>query len=125
MVLIDTSCWTQALRRKGNPAIRARVESLLAADEAAWCDVVRLELWHGAANDWDKKLLEDLEASVKNLPINADVWQRAMFVASRARARAVTVPVTDIIIFSCAHIHGVAIEQADRHFYLLENLHIP
>jgi predicted nucleic acid-binding protein len=125
MKLIDTSCWTQAIRRKGDPAIRARVEQLLETEEAAWCDVVRLELWHGAASDWDKQLLEHLEASVRNLPITPDVWQRAMLTAARAREQAVTVPVTDILIFSCASVHGVSIERADRHFDLLERLQLP
>jgi predicted nucleic acid-binding protein len=83
-VLVDTSCWTHALRRKGDEAIRARVRELLAAEQAAWCDMIRLELWNGAASDWDKLLLKDLQVNIQNLPITDDVWQRAVFLAQRA-----------------------------------------
>ena len=47
MKLIDTSSWIDALRRDGDPQIRARVVALMASGEAAWCDLVRLELWNG------------------------------------------------------------------------------
>ncbi|HWB53988.1 MAG TPA: PIN domain-containing protein [Tepidisphaeraceae bacterium] len=89
MILIDTSCWTHALRKKGNPDIAARVKRLLDTEEAAWCNVVRLELWHGVGNDWDRQLLEFLELTVKNLVVTADVWQHAMYIASNARKKGV------------------------------------
>lgn len=47
MILINTSCWVHALRRAGNPVIRARVKALMEAGEAAWCPPIRLELWNG------------------------------------------------------------------------------
>jgi hypothetical protein len=81
-VLVDTSCWTHALRRKGDEAIRARVRELLAAEQAAWCDMIRPEPWNGAASD--KLLLKDLQVNIQNLPITDDVWQRAVFLAQRA-----------------------------------------
>src|SRR5437879_6178331 len=122
MVLIDTSCWTHALRRKGDATIRARVHELLVAEQAAWCEMVRLELWHGVANDWDEQLLRALEEQVTSLPITADVWQRAVFIAGHARHRGLTVPVTDLLIFACANVHGVEVQHFDRHFDLLKQL---
>ena len=122
MVLIDTSCWTQALRRKGDPAIRSRVQALLTASQAAWCNMVRLELWNGAASDWDKKLLRHLEATIPSIPITDDVWQLAVDLSIRARSSAVSVPATDLIIFACARVHGVRLEHVDRHYELLEQV---
>lgn len=122
MVLIDTSCWTQALRRKGDPTITARVRTLLNAGEAAWCDIVRLELWNGASNDWDRRLLEFLEGNVIKLPTTQDVWQHATQVATFAREKGISVPSTDILIFACGHVHKTPIERNDKHFDLLDQL---
>jgi predicted nucleic acid-binding protein len=122
MVLVDTSCWTHSLRRKGDEVIRAKVRVLLEAGEAAWCDVVRLELWNGAANDWDRELLRNLESEVSLLPMRPEVWEYAIVTASRARSSGLNVPATDLMIFACAKIHDVKLEHADRHFVLLENL---
>ena len=122
MVLIDTSSWTHALRRKGDPEIRQRVEHLLVSTEAAWCDVVRLELWNGARDNEDRESLRELESEVPCLAITADVWNIACDVASYARSRGLSVPVPDLIVFACAHVHGVAIEHHDQHYDRLDQL---
>ena len=51
MRLVDTSSWIEQLRRGGDAAVRERVEALLMAGEAAWCPIVRLELWNGARSE--------------------------------------------------------------------------
>ncbi len=51
MKLIDTNCWKQSLRRKGIPEVRSYVAAVLERDEAAWCQLVRLELWRGASDN--------------------------------------------------------------------------
>lgn len=119
MKLIDTSCWTQALRRKGDPAIRARVAALLDRSEAAWCQIIRLELWRGANNDWDKELLTYLESQVKMLAISVQVWDRTVYLAQELRADGITVPLPDLVIFACAGVHDVEVEHNDQHFDLL------
>src|SRR5258708_1161227 len=116
MMLIDTSSWTHALRRKGDPNIRQRVQRLMLAAEAAWCDVVRLELWHGARNDDDRDSLWELESEIPALEITRDVWDLACDLGSFARAKGLTVPSTDLIIFACARANRVAIEHNDQHF---------
>jgi predicted nucleic acid-binding protein len=121
MKLIDTNCWTQALRRKGEPTVRARVAELLNKGEAAWCQLIRLELWRGANNDWDKELLEHLESQVKMLAISMQVWDRSVYFSQQLRAEGITVPLPDLVIFACACVHDVAVEHHDKHFELLNN----
>ena len=119
MVLIDTSSWTQALRKKGDPAIRIRVDQLMADQEAAWCDMVRVELWHGVSSEQDRKWLEELEAEMPTLEINAEVWNTACKVGTMARRKGLTVPNTDLVIFACALVHQVPLEHNDRHYVQL------
>ena len=49
MKLVDTSSWVHHIRRKGDPAVRARVEQLLRAGEATWCPTEATEVVGGRA----------------------------------------------------------------------------
>lgn len=121
-VLIDSSAWTHAIRRSGNVAIRQRVENLLRDGNAAWCEVIRLELWKGAGTDADRERIRRLETTLINLPLSGAVWDAACAYAQRARAAGTPVPTTDLVIFACAKVHGARIEHVDRHFELLDQM---
>jgi predicted nucleic acid-binding protein len=122
MKLIDTSSWIDALRRDGDPAVRARVQALMQSGEAAWCDFVRLELWNGLRGTAERKQMEALEADVTLLPTTEAVWTRARELARRARAAGLTVPGADLLIAACAWEHGVAMEHDDAHLTALAAL---
>lgn len=116
MTLIDTSAWVEQLRLGGNSDVRARVESLLSAGEAAWCSLVRLELWNGARAGSETIALREMELSLPELPIDDDVWSMAVRIAGECRRSGLTIPATDLLVYSCARRHNVALEHADRHF---------
>jgi predicted nucleic acid-binding protein len=122
LVLVDTSAWTQALRKSGDAAVRARVQQLLIDQTAAWCDIVRLELWSGVRNDQERAGLQLLEASLPRLPIDDNVWNVAVDCASKARRAGLTTPANDLLIFACARRHSCRIEHNDHHFDLLAKL---
>jgi len=122
MTLVDTSSWIEAMRRDGDPAVRARVLALMGTGEAAWCDFVRLELWNGLRGAAERKQMEALEADVTNLPTTEAVWAKARELARRARAAGVTVPGADLVIGACAWEHGVDLEHDDAHLTALAAL---
>ncbi len=122
MKLIDTSAWIHQMRPQGDPAVRARVEALLRAGEAAWCDLVRLEIWAGIGSERERRALRQYEAVIPELPIDVGVWQAARDLASRTRRAGRTIPAADILICACARRHGVGIEHADAHFDTLAGL---
>lgn len=122
MTLVDTSAWIHQMRTKGDPVVRARVEDLLRAGEAAWCDMVRLEVWAGVGNERERSALREYEAVLPSLAIDDEVWQSAFALASRARAGGKTIPPSDILIHACARRHGTEIEHADAHFDMLAAL---
>ena len=45
------------MRPTGDPVVRARVEALLRAGEAAWCAMVRLEIWAGIGDERERRAL--------------------------------------------------------------------
>jgi predicted nucleic acid-binding protein len=122
MILVDTSAWIHLLRPGGDAAVRARVERALSTGEACWCAMVRLELWN-SAGERDKKALREFEQVLPDLPISDEVWSAAAELARQARARALAVPASDILIAACARHHGAAVETADSDFALLASLH--
>ncbi|HEV2294238.1 MAG TPA: PIN domain-containing protein [Tepidisphaeraceae bacterium] len=122
LVLVDSSAWVQSLRRKGDTDVRARVHELLVGDSAAWCDIVRVELWNGVRGDEEQQRLRDLDERLPRLPISDAVWELACHTARRARSSGVTVPSNDLVIFACAKTYGVRIEHVDKHYELLQNL---
>jgi predicted nucleic acid-binding protein len=121
-VLVDSSLWVHQLRRSGDPAKRNRVNRLLLAGEAAWCPVVRLELWRGVANDGERRTLRQYEIRVPDYPLTPEVWDEAIQLASRSRRAGITVPVADLLIFACALVHELDLAHDDAHFDQLSQL---
>ena len=120
MKLVDTSSWIEQLRRGGDATVRVRVEELLAAGEAAWCPIVRLELWNGARGDVERRVLREMDATVPSLEIGPAVWDRAVRMAASARTKGITIPASDLLVAACARHHEVVIEHYDGHFDLIE-----
>ncbi len=122
MILIDTSCWIEALRERGNPEVRRRLQEHVHGGRACWAPVVRLELWNGARGDREKKILREFEQVLPELEMTAEVWDLACDLARRARMTGLTLPVSDILIAACARHHEVEIESTDAHFAELAKL---
>ena len=122
MILIETSSWIHALRRTGDGQIRGRVRRLVENGQAAWCAMVRLELWAGVGDEQERKVLSIFEGHIPDLRINEEVWEEACELAGRCRKAGKTAPSSDILIAACARHHGVEIESADAHFDFLMKL---
>ena len=116
MKLVDTSAWIESLRPAGNRAVSDRVRALLNSGDAAWCAMVRVELWTGARGDHEKRVLREMETHLPELELTAAVWTRACDLARKARTAGHTVPPTDILIAACAKHYGVDVEHHDNHF---------
>ena len=113
MTLVDTSAWVHSLRRDGDRDIRERVAALLAAGSAAWCALVRAELWNGARAGHERNVLRDMERDLVEFPLTPEVWDAAYELARTARARGITAPTTDIVIQACANHYGTGLLHAD------------
>jgi predicted nucleic acid-binding protein len=119
MVLVDTSAWIHWLRPDGDIATGDAVDAALESGEAAWCAMVRLELWNGAGDAAQQKTLRQLQSTLPDLEVSSAVWEESMAVARRARNKGVTAPATDVLILACARHHGAELLHADSDFDLL------
>jgi predicted nucleic acid-binding protein len=114
--LVDTSAWIDALRRDGDPGVRASVRAATAEGRAVLCDLVLLELWNGARGTGEQRFLRELERDLEKVSTPPAVWDAASEVARACRRAGVSVPATDILIAACAEHHGLEILHRDAHF---------
>jgi predicted nucleic acid-binding protein len=122
MVLIDSSSWIESLRQSGRVDVRTRVHDLMIAGQAAWCEMVRLELWNGARGAREKKALQHLEPTITHLTIDDAVWNIAIPLAEAARDAGITAPAADVLIIACARHHRVKVEHCDKHMAAIESI---
>jgi predicted nucleic acid-binding protein len=120
MTLVDTSSWIQYLRRDGEPEMKEKVRSLLSDGAAVLCPVVLAELWMGAGSKKDQDDLTDLSAVLRCLPMTDEVWECSFRLARVGRAKGTPLPSSDLMIASCAFIHGAKTLANDKHFETLE-----
>lgn len=118
-VLVDTSAWIDALRRDGDPQMRAAVRDATVDGRAVLCDIVLLELWNGASGAGEQRILRELARDLRKLPTPPEVWDAATELARRCRRAGVSAPATDVLIAACAQHHGLPILHRDSHFDLI------
>lgn len=121
-VVIDTSCWIEAMRSRGDAAVRARVDRLVDTGRARLAEIVRLELWNGLSGASQRRFLRAVESALETVPTTSEAWGEARRVADLARREGVTVPVADLIVFATARVHGLELFHFDSHFDALETL---
>ena len=121
-VLIDTSVWVDLLRGTAAEALQHEVAALMRAGTAAWCGMVRLELWAGVRDARERKQLRHLDGALVDLSIDDSQWKAAVQVADRGRAAGISAPSSDLLIFACASAHKARILHNDHHFEALLGL---
>jgi hypothetical protein len=121
--LVDTSAWIEYLRQTGSET-NQRVKELVAAGEAAWCEMIALELANGARASETRKLAE-VRKETWMFEIDWRVWALSQRLARAARSKAITVPVADLVIAACARSYDLEIEHhGDAHFAMLVKISI-
>jgi predicted nucleic acid-binding protein len=115
IVLVDTSSWVEALRSRGDEAVRERVFKLMTEARAAVCDLVLVELWNGARGAYEKRKLSELEKEITCLETTREVWNTAQALARKCLQAGETVPTADLIISACAVTYRAGIEHCDTH----------
>jgi predicted nucleic acid-binding protein len=115
MVLVDSSAWIEALRRKGDLRVKLAIEGLLDAYEAQWCTPIRLEVLGGARKE-ERTRLGHRFSVIPYRPVHEEDWERAIALAWRLRDGGLTVPWLDVLIAAVALHDQVRVYAVDTHF---------
>ena len=118
MVLVDTSVWSQALRRKNPPpdAATAELARLIDAGDALIAGPIRQELLSGVASPAQFKLLSERLQAFPDLPLETQDYERAAHGFNQCRARGVQGSNTDYLICALALRLDLPVFSADRDF---------
>lgn len=79
-------------------------------------------MWRGVTSDVERKTLRRYEALLPAYDITRETWELAIRLADRGRARGVTAPLADLLIFACAELNDLEIAHDDEHFEALAKL---
>ena len=114
--LVDTSAWLWALRRDPVPAIRHRLDDLLASREAASTGMVQLEVLSGIRTvaEWEELAAE--LSSLRQFHTRLGTWLQAARLGSSLRRQGITLPNADILIAAVAIENNATLVHADAHF---------
>lgn len=119
LVLIDTSVWIEVLRSGGAATLRGDVEAALNENRAAMSAPVWVELYRGVREKKELEQLASLRRLCHWLDVDAETWEKAATAARLCREKGVAVPMSDVLVFSCAQRYRVALLEKDSHFGLI------
>lgn len=118
MVLVDSSAWIEAIRRKGSIEVKVAVEALLEAYEAALCPPVCLEVL-GGARRLERPYLGGYFRILPHISLEPEIWRKAIGLSWRLRDAGATVPWNDLLVATLAIEKGHRVYAADKHFEIM------
>ncbi|MHC4923251.1 MAG: type II toxin-antitoxin system VapC family toxin [Planctomycetota bacterium] len=120
-VLVDTSVWSLALRRRGRTSARERrivaeLEDLIGRGDALLCGPVRQELLSGVRDESQWESLRDHLRAFRDLPVTTDDHEEAARFSNRARARGMATSLVDSLLVALCTRRDLALFTTDRDF---------
>ncbi|ODS34645.1 MAG: nucleic acid-binding protein contains PIN domain protein [Candidatus Scalindua rubra] len=119
MVIIDTSVWLFALKKKHHTVIKDKVNNVLIESEVAINGIIKLELLGGAKTKKEYERLKNRLDALYYIEATWLLWDHASKIAFDLRRKGITVPFTDVFIASSAITENALLIHADSHFDLI------
>jgi len=119
--LLDTSVWTQFLRRKGIPEVADRVDGYLESHSAVLCGQVEMEILHGVGKEDRDKLMSLLDA-VPYVEATRVDYRRAGHLLSTLRSQGIIIPSSDALIAAICLNRDLPLYTRTKHFDHIEGL---
>jgi hypothetical protein len=117
IALYDTSVWVWSERDEG---LRADLEDALLSDSVAICDPLKLELLYSARTGDEYRLLREELQALRQCPIGAAEWARALEVydllAAQGPLHQRQVKHVDLLAAVAAEAAGVPVMHYDQDF---------
>jgi predicted nucleic acid-binding protein len=122
MVLVDTSVWSLALRRRpevlSDPELRLTqaLAELIREGRVQMLGPIRQELLSGIREEAPFRKLRDHLRAFPEHPLEAADYEEAAHMNNRCRTRGIAGSAVDFLICAAAHRRGWAIFTTDRDF---------
>jgi predicted nucleic acid-binding protein len=119
-MLVDSTIYIDLLRRGED--VRFVLKSFLLSGQLFVCGVVRCEVLRGIRSIRMRNELSELFDLMTEVPTDARIWQKATNLAWALDRRGAVLPLTDLVIASCALVADTAVITTDPHFSQIPGL---
>jgi len=121
-MLVDSTIYIDLLRR-GEDILYVLKPSLLGG-QLFVCGVIRMEVLRGIRSTGMRDELSDLFDLMTEVPTDTRMWRKATNLAWTLDRRGAVLPLTDLVIASCALAVGTAVVTTDPHFSRIPGLKV-
>ncbi len=122
MFLVDSTVYIDWFRRRVEP--RDKIEPWVRARAIATCGVIRAEVVRGIVHPGQKARIEELFDVLEEIPTDHALWADAAELAWSLDRRGTVLPLTDIVIATCALRINAILVTVDSHFTKIPGLRI-
>jgi predicted nucleic acid-binding protein len=121
-MLVDSTIYIDLLRR-GEDILYVLKPSLLGG-QLFVCGVIRMEVLRGIRSRGMRDELSDFFDVMTEVPTDRRIWREATNLAWTLDRRGTVLPLTDLVIASCALAVGTAVVTTDPHFSRIPGLKV-
>jgi predicted nucleic acid-binding protein len=115
-VLIDTSVWISYFRPCGSGDLVLAIRDVILEGRGCTCWPVQAELLVGARELSSFERLRALLASLVQLPVDEELWERTARLGFDLRRKGLTIPLPDLLIAETAIAAQCELWHADQHY---------
>jgi predicted nucleic acid-binding protein len=119
LILVDTSAWIFALRKKPFPLLKDRIDRLLEIDIIITFGMIKLEILGRTKTNGEFDRLKNRLNALYMISTDEKIWDSAGKLAFNLKRKGLTIPYTDILIASAAIKSKAMLLHADAHFDLI------
>lgn len=119
MKLIDSSAWIEFYRKNGDIHYKEEIIKALKENDAAICGIIKIELLIHTKTIHEYNMLASDFSAIHWLESNEHLYSKASEIGFELKKKGITVPVTDLIVASCAVIYGAMLIHFDKHFIMI------
>lgn len=113
--IIDTSIWIEVMRHR-DPALKARLKTLIEVQAASCSGIIVAELLSGTRTQREFREVLEVMLGLDVLVDTPEICVDAGRVAFDLRRKGLVIPLADTLIISQARAHDLAILSLDQHF---------
>lgn len=121
-VLIDSNVYIDLLRQRRDPTRELLTRFKLT--EVACCGIVKAEVLRGIKASRARDRLVEFFSGTEMASTPATLWDEICALARKLDRAGRVIPLTDIVIASCALKIGATVMTSDRHFHAVPGLEI-
>jgi hypothetical protein len=117
-VLVDTSVWSELLRRKGPYVsdVREALSELIVAQRIVMIGAIPQELLSGTRSDVDFKQVSDSLRAFPDTGLTSGDYEQAAEFSNKCRNKGIQGSATDFLLCAVAVTRGLALFTLDRDF---------